>query len=355
MSSLYKRPTSPHYWWTANYRGRRLRKSTRMTQKHLARKVQEHWDLSLMLGKLEVLGHLGYPSTVVADYGKSYLRFLKMRKSEKTVATAAGMLRKFNEFLESRGVRHLDEITVKVLDGYIDWLECAPKTRKNHIGVISLMLDQAIREDILADNPAKRVTLPRIVHEVRHRPLEQVDLEIVWRGAGGWSLYYAFLLFTGLRAGDVAMLTHGNIDRKKRALVSFIRKSRRIHEFPLAKRLLDRIPEGRCKDEPLFPPLYAENERKLNDNLAEPRKYMQALLEVAGRPKATLHSFRVTFNNALRDLGLPIEDRQVLLAHSASETTKIYTHPNFDLAAQYVNRIEDPSGSLNKRVQNMTT
>ena len=114
------------------------------------------------------------------------------------------------------------------------------------------------------------------------------------------------------------MLTYGNIDRKKHALVSFVRKSRRIHEFPMSKTLLDRIPEGRRKDEPLFPALYANNERKLNDNLAEPRKYMQALLEAAGRPKATLHSFRATFNNTLRDLGLPIEDRQILLAHSAS-------------------------------------
>ncbi len=71
----------------------------------------------------------------------------------------------------------------------------------------------------------------------------------------------------------------------------------------------------------------------MNDNLLAPRKYMQVLLEAGGRPKATLHSFRATFNNTLRDLGLSIEDRQILLSHSSSETTKIYTHPNFDLAA----------------------
>jgi integrase len=51
---------------------------------------------------------------------------------------------------------------------------------------------------------------------------------------------------------------------------------------------------------------------------------------------ATLHSFRVTYNNSLRDLGLSIEDRQILLAHSSSQTTKIHTHPNFDLAKEYI-------------------
>ena len=58
-----------------------------------------------------------------------------------------------------------------------------------------------------------------------------------------------------------------------------------------------------------------------------------------GREKATLHSFRQAFNNSLRDLGLKIEDRQVLLAHASRSTNKIYTHPNFDLASQYVNKI----------------
>ena len=82
-----------------------------------------------------------------------------------------------------------------------------------------------------------------ILKEVKHRPLEAIDLEIIGQGAGGWSLYYAFLFFTDLRAGDVAMLTYGNVDRKRQALVSFVRKSHRIHEFPLSKVLLDRNPE----------------------------------------------------------------------------------------------------------------
>ena len=69
---------------------------------------------------------------------------------------------------------------------------------------------------------------------------------------------------------------------------------------------------------------------------------MQTVLNAYGRPVGTLHSFRVTFNNTLRDLGLSIQDRQVLLAHSSSETTKIYTHPNIELARKYVNRIPDP-------------
>lgn len=66
---------------------------------------------------------------------------------------------------------------------------------------------------------------------------------------------------------------------------------------------------------------------------------MQSLLEAQNKPYADLHSFRHTFNQSLLELGMEIEDRQKLLAHASTTTTKIYTHPNFDLAMQYVNQI----------------
>ena len=341
MSSLYKRLDSKYYWWTGTYKGRRLRKSTAMTRKHLARKVQDHWDLNLVLGNLGFLGLSTHSPMNISDYCHEYLNFIESRKSERRVSVIRGILKRFLKYIESYGITRLDEITVKVLNGYIDWLQCASGTKKRHIEGISLMLEQAIIEEVISANPAKKVTLPKIVNKVKHRPLEPIDLEIIFKCAGGWSLYYSFLFYTGLRAGDVSMLTYGNINRKKKAIVSFVRKSRRIHELPLVQILMDQLLEGKNDDEPLFPELYTESEIKLNNNLKEPREYLQTLLGAEGRPKATLHSFRVTFNNTLRDFGLPIEDRQILLAHTTSETTKIYTLPNFELASQYVNRIPD--------------
>ena len=66
---------------------------------------------------------------------------------------------------------------------------------------------------------------------------------------------------------------------------------------------------------------------------------MKSLLKAHNRPHADLHSFRNTFNQSLLVLGMKIEDRQKLLAHASTTTTKIYTHPNFELALQYVNQI----------------
>ena len=234
------------------------------------------------------------------------------------------------------------DITVKLLNDYIDWLDTSPKTKKNYLSIVALMLKQARNEGIIKGNPAEFVTLPYIPKDngrILHRVLEPIDLEIIFDSAGLWYRYYKFLYHTGLRAGDVALLTYSNINRDKKAITSFIRKSRRIHEFPLADQLLGLVTESETDSTPLFPKLYSNNEKQLNGRLAMPRKHMQSMLRLNGRPKATLHSFRTTFNNTLRDLGLPIGDRQILLAHASSETTKLYTHPNIELARQFVNRL----------------
>ena len=174
---------------------------------------------------------------------------------------------------------------------------------------------------------------------VLHRLLTDEDLEIIFKDPGPWESYYSFLLNTGLRAGDVSLLCRENIDLEKGCIVSLVRKSRRTHEFPLADTLRAHIPADMSSRQPLFPKLYATNEKRLNQNLSKPRKHMQQLLAAAYRPKATLHSFRHTFNTKLRDLGMSIEDRRVLLSHATSSVTKIYTHPNLEVAKEAVNKL----------------
>lgn len=120
---------------------------------------------------------------------------------------------------------------------------------------------------------------------------------------------------------------------------SLARKTRKVSEFPLADSLIELLDRTADPSTPLFPALYVKTERQLNDRLAKPRKQLQAVLQSAGRPRATLHSFRHTFNNSLRDLGLGIEDRRVLMGHAANSSNMIYTHPNPELAREFVNRL----------------
>lgn len=340
MSSLYKK--GRFYHWEGRYKGRRFQRSTRMTKRSLARKIVEKWDMALMMDDTRFLNLKNQSSINVKSYFRDYLMFVEKRKSENTLEITKGVLKKFAGFLKTNGVERIDEITVKLMDDYLDWLDNAPKTKKNYLNIISIMMKYAVKYGLIHNNPIDQVTKPRVPRNKGnglHRVLEPLDLEIIFDSAGIWYNYYKFLLHTGLRAGDVVMLTYGNIDFGKKAIVSLIRKSRRIHELPLADHLLDLLDRNQSPDTPLFPRLYTDNDKRLNWRLKGPRTHMQTMLKLNGRSHATLHSFRHTFNHELAKLGLSIVDRQVLLTHASSETTKIYTHPNFELASKYVNMI----------------
>lgn len=339
MSCLYKRKDSCYYWWETIYKGKKLQRSTKMTRKDLARKVADHWDLMLVMDDLSFLPSFSKSQISISGFINDYLKFLETRKPENLFDTTKSVLRKFESFLKLKSIQQMDEITVKVIDAYIDWLNNAPKTKKNYLGIVSLMFKQAVKENVLKSNPAENATLPKIIHNPnKHRMLLPIDLQIIFETAGKWFEFYQFLLHTGFRAGDVAMLTYGNIDRQKRAITSLIHKPSRVHEMPLSDHLINGLQFGK-NEEPLFPCLYTENKKQRNNRLAAPRKHLQSMLRINGRPKATLPSFRKTFNNILRDLGLDIGDRQKLMAHSSSETTKIYTIPNFDRAKEFVDKI----------------
>ena len=339
MSTLYKQTGYPCWYWSAYYKGKRLRKSTRLSQKSLAQKIQIKWDWMLASDDLSFYGSTSVLGPDIHGFMDEHIK-VRRRISINTYNTARAVVNSLSDYLKSINVKTVSDITIKVLDGYIDHLSCSAKTKKNHLIEIRQMLKRAVMEGLLPNNPAEHVTLPRIIKAEIHRSLDRYDLEVVFNHAGAWRLYFEFLYRTGLRAGDVAMLTYGNIDKKRKVIVSLIRKSRRVHEVPLSNILLNQI-DNQNEDNPLFPSLYTQSERRLNDNLAKPRKFLQGILKANNRKKATLHSFRTTFNNTLRDLGLSIDDRAVLLAHSSSETTKIYTHPNLELAFEYINKMPD--------------
>ena len=306
MSTLYKQTGYPCWYWSAYYKGKRLRKSTRLSQKSLAQKIQLKWDWMLASDDLSFYGSTSVLGPDIHGFMDEHIK-VRRRISINTYNTARAVVNSLGDYLKSINVKTVSDITIKVLDGYIDHLSCSAKTKKNHLIEIRQMLKRAVIEGLLPNNPAEHVTLPRIIKAEIHRPLGQYDLEVIFNHAGAWRLYFEFLYRTGLRAGDVAMLTYGNIDKKRKVIVSLIRKSRRVHEVPLSNILLNQI-DNLNGDDPLFPSLYSQSERKLNDNLAKPRKFLQGILKANNRKKATLHSFRTTFNNTLRDLGLSIDD-----------------------------------------------
>lgn len=339
MASSIKRPIDRKtYQYEVVIDGARVRKSTKQTQKHLAEKVQRQWDILVLEGDYSFLGNKTSVSGKPREYLLHYLAYREERVvRNKSIRTTKYILDKFVKWMIKMKIMSMDILTVVDVESFLSSLSVSAKTKRNYLVEIRLMLKQAKKESVVKENVALDADPPRGQKSNLHRVLTPQDLKVIFQNAGKWKLYYMFLYHTGLRAGDVALLRTDNIDFRKKRIVSLIRKSRKVHEFPLPDVLWDEI--RNVGTGPLFPELYSEKEMSLNDRLKKPRKHMQSILNVFGQEKATLHSFRHTFNTVLRDVGLGIGDRQALLAHASSSTTEIYTHPNLELARRYINRI----------------
>ena len=335
VSTIYKRN---RIWWYSrgsNHSSDHIQISLGVTQKWQATELQKELDLEYARKNL---GLAPKKHILYSDCVARYIKSLENRgKSYDTIQLASRVLNRRFEPLSN--VIYVADITLEVLDDFIAELskEISNKTIKEYIGVIRRFLEYARKRKYITENVA--MDLEGIETEpVRiYRNLTDGDLKILLTDKT-YGRYYTWLYLTGLRAGDVIMLKSNNINQDKQAIVGFIRKSRRIHEFPIHSELLKDVPNSG----PVFPGLYAEKQWQIKDKIKTARLRMQEILKENKRPHAVLHSFRVRFNNSLRDLGLSDKDRAVLLAHANTQTVEVYTHPNFDLAKNYVNRLELP-------------
>ena len=146
----------------------------------------------------------------------------------------------------------------------------------------------------------EQLGLPRIIRGTSNRQLEAIDIEIIFRDAGSWWLYYAMLLFSGLKVVDVASLFHWNIDYERGAIRRLEGRSGRFSVLYLPSPVIAKIHRDRLPSEPLFPKLYTDiddqslYEEELHKNLSEPLNYLQSLLSISHRPIASLISFGLT-------------------------------------------------------------
>ena len=148
--------------------------------------------------------------------------------------------------------------------------------------------------------------LPRIIEGTLHRVLLDSDLKAIFGLKHPWALFYTSLLVSGLRPVDLAMLTHWNLSRERRAIGYYRQGSKRYQEVSVPNKFLDLFPQDVPEDEPLFPTLFSDLEEpefrseQLHENLGRPSDFLEALLAAGGRPCASLIAFKVTHDAAVQ-------------------------------------------------------
>lgn len=133
-----------------------------------------------------------------------------------------------NHLRQPLGEKKLKDISVRdvlALQRGMAEAEYNPSTVNYTIQVLKIILNDAVAEELLERNPASRVKglrpSGRSAVASKHRALTEEEQRLFMKEAKKHSFYYeffAFLLQTGMRHGEAATITWGDVDHEKNVL-----------------------------------------------------------------------------------------------------------------------------------------
>ena len=206
----------------------------------------------------------------------------------------------------------------------------------------------------IADNPWEGIKKRREVH-TRRRELTVEELKAVCAHLKGeMRLLFAVGIYTGLRLGDCALLSWGEVDLVRRVISLVPRKTARksgaavcelIH--PVLYGLLVKIPAS-ARSGYVMPECAAMYKaEKLSDKVKGVFKSAGIETETDGedskrkRALVSFHSLRHTYASMMLNAGTPIAVVQSMLGHSSPKMTQHYYHQSNAAIAQAVAALPD--------------
>ena len=195
-----------------------------------------------------------------------------------------------------------------------------PKTANGEIDFIRNVFKYAIKIGYLKVNPAKDIKRYRVVKNPPRYYTDE-ELNLIFANPSKFETYLTVLLHTGLRAGDVANLTWGDIDLDSGFIRVLMEKTEITVTIPISEQLKQCLLDHITEDNRLFPDLLTLPQR------SKVYKHLRGVLSRAGyNTSAPLHTFRHTFASRLVMRGVPLLQVSKWLGHRDISMTQIYAH-----------------------------
>ena len=376
-------PRSP--FWIACFNGvgsdgrvRRLKRSTKTTDKKLAQKLADEWE---QLEKLAGQGRLteSHCRKIIAQmYERTvgeplhfkttceYLtEWVESKKNETELRTYWKYRQTVDDFLNYIGIkgdRLLREITQADIRSWRDSLKrkgLAAPTVNDAIKLLRMPFKAAHDAGYIEINPCTKNSVRPVKDEARNVEKdvftpEQLAALINAAASEDWKGAILCGYYTGLRLRDVANMEWSAVNLGKQIITLTTRKTRKDVTIPIHPRFaawLGKQTRGIGKA-PVFLTLADKAGSGKSGLLMTFKRIMdragikgRLLREAtgAGRSQSSLsfHSLRHSFNAALANSGVGVELRQELTGHSSPEMNKNYTHPDIERMREAVLRLPD--------------
>ena len=271
------------------------------------------------------------------------------------------------------GNKPLQKITHAECQQFINELskKMKPSTLGNEINRLSRVMQDAVKEGIILNNPVKGIVRPPIP-EGKIQVIEPENIRLFLNTAErvtpDYADIYEFLLLSGLRIGELLGLTIDNYNKENKTLLiekQYVifngtkeftpTKTGKSRTIILTERASE-IVEERIKKTlrfrescPSFNPnnfIFVQNNNK-NYNAVTTRKKLKKVCRECSLPEYKLHDLRHTYATLALALSGDVKSVQKNLGHtSAKMTLDIYATSTTDMNEKLNNKIDDFWDSL---------
>lgn len=268
----------------------------------------------------------------------------------------------FNNFiLKEYGKLRVNNINIKHCQKVINkWFKIAPTRYKLFNSYVIRILDYAIALEVISDNPAKKITIPKIKKEVIDNEIKNyytsdqlnnfLKIAKVELDEQAY-IFFRVLAFTGIRKGECRALTWDDINFKDKTLrvnktlargfkgdiIQTPKTQKSIRTISLDDKTLLELKEWRThqREHLLSLGYNTLNPKQLIFSTSansfihalSPQQWTNRLVKNYDIKRITIHGFRHTHCSLLFEAGASIQEVQDRLGHNDIHTTmNIYNH-----------------------------
>src|SRR2546426_8746315 len=388
MPSIHRQPGRP-FWFCAftlfnpeTHTSKRVFRSTKTRDRKQALEVCRTWHKAATLGrkgKLSVdaardvitrgvsdvftaANVESLPSASVKLWCETWLQANSIEAEESTHARYARIVLRFLEFLGAKGNRDLSTLQAVDITRFLDREAKALSraTANLSLKVLRVCLGEAVRQGLLAVNPAVRVPVLKTRDKSARRAFSLSEIKRILKACGDdaeWRGLVLFGLYLGQRLGDLAKLTWRAVNFETGEIAFTTRKTGRRIVLPLVQPLSDYLASLPASDNPdafIFPRAASATrtgtlsnqfrEILVDAGLVEPRGH-----EATGKGRSqaretseiSFHSLRHSAVTMLKASGVSDVLAREIVGHESSAVSRQYTHLSTDDLRNAMQRLPD--------------
>jgi integrase len=392
MPSVHRQPGRP-FWFCAftlfnpeTQKSKRVFRSTKSRDKKQALEICRSWHKAALLGRKgkltadaarEVIARgvsdvftavniESLPSASVKRWCETWLQAKSIETEESTRARYARIIERFMDCIGAKANRDLSTLQTDDITRFRDReaRELSRATANLSLKVLRVCFGEAVRQGLLAVNPAVRVSVLKSRDKSARRAFTLPEIRRILKACGDdteWRGLVLCGLYLGQRLGDLAKLTWRAVSLETGEIAFTTRKTGRRIVLPLVRPLSDYFISLPASDFPnafIFPRAASAKRTGALSNqfreilvaagLVEPRGHEST---GKGRNQAreaseiSFHSLRHSAVTMLKASGLSDFIAREIVGHESAAISRQYTHLSTDDLRTAMQRLPDVTNS----------